>query len=183
MNDLGDESRPTKKPPILAASKPGISQSIGFLVVGDTGGAPLTDYTSLVSGDVDGPRAVQNDTGSILVAWSNQSVNSLGYLLMEDTFQISLIPQEIDNLDDRLMDGLSLITDADGHFILTSMNSTWQESLYYAALDASGSPLTPHALVYKTDKSGNYFVFAGKTGQQSARYEGGFPLYLPQIRR
>ncbi len=180
---LGENIRSAKTAPLLNALQPAVTGGIRYLIVDDDGGAPVVEWTTLADGDLDNPRAVQNDLGSILVAWSSNETKSVDYLLLNSSIEPGGAVQVLNNLDGRLMDGISLTSDADGNFILTAMNSEWQDDLYYAALDDVGGLLTPKAMVFKTDPGGNYYVFSGQTGQQNAPYEGGYPLYMPLIRR
>ncbi len=161
----------------------GAVESLAYLVVDDSDGAPVVGYTTLVtSGAVQG-RLVQNKFGEILVAWSDKQDKSLGYLMLDSAFNLSQSAQAVYNLSDRAMDSPSLTIDTAGNFILTAMNRTEQDDLYYAALDPTGALLTPQALSFKTDPTGNYYVISGLTGQQVAPYTGGYPLYLSLIRR
>lgn len=179
----GPDSLFQPKPGVRQTARPDSTDSVAYLVVGDDGGAPVKGYTSLYDSGAKRARAVQNEAGTILVAASNLSEKSMDTLLLNSVYNLILGRQPLHNLDSRTMDYASLATDSDGNFILTAMDAQFQDHLYYAALDSAGNRLTPQAMRFRSAVSSLSFISGGRTGQQVAPYEGGYPLYLPAVRR
>ena len=128
----------------------------------------------------DGVRA---GNGNLVLAWNNPSTERIAYAVLNSSGATLLhAPSDLPLAGTRKPDYVSVTYTEGGHAILTWLDVEWNDFLYYAALGADGSLLTP-PMIFATGASDNPLVQTSFSGQGNAPYEGVWDIYLAFARR
>jgi hypothetical protein len=89
--------------------------------------------------------------------------------------------ETLQNPSGRKSDFISVTYDSEGYGILTWMDATWNNYLYYAEVGGNGSLVTPPIAFYKSASS-DKLVLTNFRGQGNAYYDPHWFIYLPSVK-
>lgn len=129
------------------------------------------------------PDAVQFQDGKIMLAWTNSTGPGLQYVrLRGDTFAVIGSPASLNSPDGRLADNASVTMTMEKHAVVTWIDASAWNRLYYALIDSQGQVLSAPMLFY-SGKEDNSLLLTSVAGQGNAPYDGRTLVYLPVVRR
>ncbi len=149
------------------------TNSIAYAVL-DSAGNVIKGQTST---GVDGrfPDAVQLSNGRIVIAWGGWTGSRYEpyFAVLDGTsYNIVVGPKKLgSSISQSGGDFVSVTADAQGHAVLTWMDSDWSyhPHLYYALVDGNGSVLTP-PMIFRTSQALKSNIFTSYTGYGNTSY-------------
>ncbi len=153
--------------------------SIKYKVLDDSG-STVKNETTITGSAGSGIDAVELSDGSILIAWIDASADQPKYAMMNASYNISFGPAQLTTPIQRDAIYLSVTQDDSDHGIITWMDATASQYLFYALLDTSGIVLTP-PMAFRQAASSSGFVITSKNGGGLAPFEGALSIFLPAV--
>jgi hypothetical protein len=157
------------------------TNNIAYMVINSSGMViiPQTIITGSSGSRVDGVHLL---SGNTLLAWTNETINQISYALLNDTYSVSLGPVDLSTPGDRKSDFVSVTHDNFGNAVLTWLDAVFNNHLFYALVDGTGSLKTPPLSFYSTPNTDSY-VLTSYSGQGNSFYAGGWQQFLPVVIR
>ena len=142
-------------------------------------GQVITPPAAIPGGDGWRPDLVTLQTQDIGLAYANPVTHEIVYLILDGTgLGVKSGPVTLANPDGRPSDFVSITADNSDRAILTWMDSSWHERLYYALLSDQGTVLTS-PLIFREGQTENPFILTSSAGQGNAPYEPYWRIHLP----
>jgi hypothetical protein len=154
---------------------------IKYQVLNNTGGVVKaeTSISSSIGTRVD---AVELSDGLILMAWIDDATDQVRYVLLNSSYNVVFGPSTLTTPLQRAARYVSVTRDEDGHGILTWLDGTGSQYLFYALINSAGTVITP-PIGFLNPAAANGFLQTSLNGGGNAPYDGSLSIYLPVIVR
>jgi hypothetical protein len=150
--------------------------------VRDSGGGVVKAETALAGAVGSGIDAVQLGNGNILVAWIDSSSEQVEYAVLNSGYNLIFGPSQLTTPGGRQAIYVSATSAKSNQGVLTWMDATGSQYIYYALLGSGGAVVTP-PMAIRSAASPVGFVLTSSSGGGNAPNQGGLSIFLPIIKR
>jgi hypothetical protein len=147
--------------------------------------SPQADFYSLRGADLDG---VQADDGDIVVTWIDLGAERVNYVVLGPDLSKPAGPNLLYNPDDahgrRAAGRVSVARSLNGRAVLTWMDESFKQRLYYALVNGNGpSGVVTRPIVFRYLQMGVETVLETRAAYGNAEYLSAWRILLPLVRR
>lgn len=125
--------------------------------------------------------ADQLSNGKVVLSWGEPTSGNIKYTVFNPDLSIAVSPRELVNLDQREAGSVSVTKDGLNHAVLTWMDSEWQQRLYYALVDGSGTVTSPEIIKYGSQSDS--IIISSYLGEGNTTMSTFLQLKLPLVMR
>ena len=143
---------------------------IVYLVL-NPNGSVVQGQTVLYAGEGYDIDLVQLTDGNILIAWTDSAIDGISFMLLRRALTVLRPKTDLLTPDERKGGVVSVTRDDSGHGILTWLDTTYYQRMYYASVAAGGVVTQPMA-----------FKSAGLGGSFDTSPGYGNAVYIPRYR-
>lgn len=146
----------------------------------DSAGSSYLGPVSIAGTSGWNPDSSQLNNGKIMLAWTDTTSHQVNFAtLNEDTYNIESGPTALVSPLNRYAANVSVTYDSAGHWILTWLDDTLNNYLYYALVDSSGTIVTP-PMIFHSGQTTASALYLSNTGGGNAPYTAG-RVWLPLL--
>jgi hypothetical protein len=138
-------------------------------------GSVFQPQTLLYGGEGFDIDLIQLSDGNVLFAWTDGETNEISFMLLRRSLTVLLPKTNLPSPDGRLGGSVSVSRDGYGNGILTWLDTTYYQRMYYALVDAGGVVTEP--LAFKSAGAGG--SYDTNPGYGSAGYIPRFRMLMP----
>ena len=154
------------------------SYTVAYAIFGSDGDL-LYDHTLIPGSSGWRADAIQFSSGNILLAWTDPTNYRITAQILNGDGELAGQPSQLPTVKGRESDFISLSEGSPGKATMTWMDSEWNDYLYYALIDSSGTVLTP-PMIFSYGTAENPLIQTSYYNQGNAAYSGSWRAYLPQ---
>ena len=156
-------------------SRTGVVDTLVYKGILNDGSLPLGSPVNIYTGTGANPDATQLTDGRVAVAWSDYSTvpNHINLVIMGSDLSLPASPYELTNPDERSGGGPSISAGPQGSVVVTWMDYSFFERLYYAFVKPTGITVAP--MIFKLSQ------YAGTEFLRTSPGNGNAPMEFHEI--